>query len=414
MQTLILFEDAGYRNLLPLTYMRPCWALRVGYGCLCDHLIANIRHDECVFYTRPALADVTAERTDAPVHAIPVTEQAWLVNGRLLLTGPLPDGPCPAVQWVGDTPAIIQADRTLLLRLEPEVLQDPAALRRLLADVPEHAFLDRPRLMDYPWDLIHANVDVMEYDWKRLAPKSADTARTEAGVHILNKSAVHIGKDAVLKPGAVIDAEAGAVYIADGAVVSSHVTVQGPCYIGERTLIQPGASIREGTSIGPRCKIGGEIEGSIIHGFSNKQHDGFLGHAYVGEWVNLAADTVNSDLKNTYGNVRVPINGVEVDSGHMFFGLTIGDHAKTGIGQLFATGAVVGFGSNVATGGLGPKFVPSFTWLTAAGSASYDVTRCVDVARRVMARRQITLTAAQEKRFHAIAREAPELEAPER
>ena len=210
----------------------------------------------------------------------------------------------------------------------------------------------------------------------------------------------------------MLDAEHGPIFISEDVTVSANASLEGPCYIGSGSLIQPGAVLRDGMSIGPRCKVGGELESSILHGFSNKQHDGFLGHSYVAEWVNLAADTVNSDLKNTYGTIRVPINGVEVESGLMFVGLTMGDHSKTGIGQMFPTGSVVGFGCNVATCEFAPRFVPSFTWLTPKGAEPYDVERCLGVARRVMARRQVELTKAHEGLFRSVATWAGRWERP--
>jgi len=219
---------------------------------------------------------------------------------------------------------------------------------------------------------------------------------------MLNEAAIHVGRDSVLKPGVVLDAEHGPIFIGESVTIAPNASIEGPCYIGDGSLIQPGAVLRDAMSIGQRCKVGGELESSVIHGFSNKQHDGFLGHSYVAEWVNLAADTVNSDLKNTYGTVRVPINGVEVESGQMFVGLTIGDHSKTGIGQMFPTGAVVGFGSNIATCEFAPKFVPSFTWLTASARKLYELGRCLDVAKRVMGRRQTDMTAAQEALFRQL------------
>jgi UDP-N-acetylglucosamine diphosphorylase/glucosamine-1-phosphate N-acetyltransferase len=140
------------------------------------------------------------------------------------------------------------------------------------------------------------------------------------------------------------------------------------------------------------CKVGGEVEGSIIHSFSNKQHDGFLGHAYLGMWVNLGADTNNSDLKNNYGNVKVYVNGAMVDSGSMFVGLTMGDHAKSGINTMFNTGTVVGVSSNVFGSDFPKKYVPSFAWGGADGMTVYDVDRSIEVARRVMARRKVAMT----------------------
>jgi len=145
------------------------------------------------------------------------------------------------------------------------------------------------------------------------------------------------------------------------------------------------------------CKVGGEVEGSIIHAYSNKQHDGFLGHAYLAMWVNLGADTNNSDLKNNYGSVRVYINGKEVDSGSMFVGLTMGDHSKSGINTMFNTGTVVGVSSNVFGAGFPPKYVPSFSWGGAEGMVTYDIDKGLEVAKRVMGRRKMQLSQAEEK-----------------
>ena len=145
--------------------------------------------------------------------------------------------------------------------------------------------------------------------------------------------------------------------------------------------------IHAGTTIGPVCKVGGEIEASILHGYSNKQHDGFLGHSYVGTWVNIAADCINSDLKNTYGTVRVPINGRPVETGEMFVGMLVGDYSKLGINVSFPTGAVVGFCSSVFAA-QSPKFVPSFVWVDGDAWMSFDEDRGMEIVEKVMARRQ--------------------------
>jgi UDP-N-acetylglucosamine diphosphorylase/glucosamine-1-phosphate N-acetyltransferase len=144
------------------------------------------------------------------------------------------------------------------------------------------------------------------------------------------------------------------------------------------------------------CKVGGEVEGAIIHSFSNKQHDGFLGHAYLGMWVNLGADTNNSDLKNNYGTVKVVIDGTQVDTGSMFMGLVMGDHSKSSINSMFNTGTVVGVSSNVFGSGFPPKSVPSFAWGGSEGMTTYEIERALDVARRVMGRRKVELTKAEE------------------
>jgi UDP-N-acetylglucosamine diphosphorylase/glucosamine-1-phosphate N-acetyltransferase len=199
------------------------------------------------------------------------------------------------------------------------------------------------------------------------------------------------------------------VWIGRRVTILPHCYVQGPAYIGDCSFLQVGTVIHAGTSIGPVCKVGGEIEASIIQGYSNKQHDGFLGHSYVGSWVNIAADCVSSDLKNTYGTVRVPINGRDVDTCELFVGMIFGDHSKTGINVSFPTGSVIGFCSNVLAL-RSPKFVPSFTWIDDGSMEHFDVQRGLAIARKVMARRNRTMTAAEERAFLAVCPQAMNVE----
>ena len=148
-----------------------------------------------------------------------------------------------------------------------------------------------------------------------------------------------------------------------------------------------GARIYGETSIGPGCKIGGEIAETIVHGFSNKQHEGFVGHSYLGEWVNLGAGTDTSDLKNNYSTVRVRLHREIVDSGEMFVGLFMGDHSKCGIGTTFNTGTVVGTCCNIFGSDYPPKYIPSFLWGGSAGFEEHDPDRALETARRAMRRR---------------------------
>ena len=186
--------------------------------------------------------------------------------------------------------------------------------------------------------------------------------------------------------------------------------LQGPCFIGRGSLVQPGSSIRRDTSIGPVCKVGGEIEASIIHGYSNKQHDGFLGHSYVGQWVNLGADTVTSDLKNTYGTIRVHLNGRPVETGQNFVGAIIGDHVKTGIGTILPTGCVLGMAANIFTRGAVANFVPSFSWLTSEGMSDFRIDKGIEIARTVMARRGVELSDEEESLIRSVVELARRIE----
>lgn len=180
--------------------------------------------------------------------------------------------------------------------------------------------------------------------------------------------------------------------IGNNVTVMPNAVIEGPCYIGDHSVIKAGAKIYESTSIGPVCKVGGEVEASIIHGYSNKQHDGFLGHSYIGEWCNLGADTNTSDLKNNYSSVKMNVNGKEVDTGSLFVGLMMGDHSKSGINTMFNTGTTVGVSSNIFGAGFPPKTIPSFAWVDGQDVQGYRLDKAIEVAKIVMARRKVTMT----------------------
>ena len=215
----------------------------------------------------------------------------------------------------------------------------------------------------------------------------------------------HVPEDtgAFIVSGAVLDASDGPIYIGRKVRIFPQSTIIGPVCVWDASWIKVGAQIYENTTIGPVCKVGGEVEESIIHGYSNKQHAGFLGHAYLGTWVNLGAGTNNSDLKNNYGTVKVTLGEKQIDTGLQFVGLTMGDHSKSAINSMFNTGTVVGVCSNIFGFGFPPKYVPSFSW-GAAGETftTYGIEKAIDVARRVMARRSIELTATEATLFRRV------------
>ena len=212
---------------------------------------------------------------------------------------------------------------------------------------------------------------------------------------------VYIHKDAQIEAFVVIDAQNGPVYIDRDVIIYSHTRIEGPAYIGPLCRIV-GAKIREGTSINEGCRIGGEVEESIFHKYVNKYHSGFLGHSYIGEWVNLGALTTNSDLKNNYSNVKVPLNGILMDTGEIKVGCCIGDHSKTGIGTLINTGSIIGVSVNLFGGGLPPKYIPSFLWGGSSGFDVYILKKAIDTARRVMARRNVKMSNAYLKLYQKI------------
>ncbi|HWL92786.1 MAG TPA: putative sugar nucleotidyl transferase [Phycisphaerae bacterium] len=402
---IVLFEDQGYANLLPLVYSRATFNLRCGYTNLREKVEQAYGQKIDAMFVRPSIAAVMAERWKMPVNQVAAdADQLW-INGRVLVRRPLEIPPNSAI-WSGETLVALRLANAPAQRRTTEPLPGNEALRRGTASlqkgvVPSDAF----RIIEYPWNLVHLNAEELLREFTLNGEAQRD-GKVYPNAHILNEKAVHIGRDSTIKPATVLDAEEGPIHIGERVRISPNVTITGPCFIGDDCVIQSGANIRPGTSIGRFCKIGGEVEGSIFHGYSNKQHDGFVGHSYVGEWVNLGADTVTSDLKNTYGNIRVPINGREIDSGEMFVGSIIGDHAKTGINTTLPTGCVIGYAANVLTTRHPPKFVPSFSWLTDDGREENDARRALEVALKVVARRKRVYSAAEQALFMAIAGEA--------
>jgi UDP-N-acetylglucosamine diphosphorylase / glucose-1-phosphate thymidylyltransferase / UDP-N-acetylgalactosamine diphosphorylase / glucosamine-1-phosphate N-acetyltransferase / galactosamine-1-phosphate N-acetyltransferase len=193
----------------------------------------------------------------------------------------------------------------------------------------------------------------------------------------------------------VLDATAGPILIGRRASIQAFTRLAGPCFIGEGSTIT-GGDIR-GSSIGPVCKVRGELSSSIFLGYGNKGHDGFVGHSLIGEWVNLGAGTTTSNLKNTYGPVSVHTPAGVRETGMQFLGTLFGDHAKTGIGLRLTTGTIVGAGANIYGAAMPPKLVPPFAWGDAAPYASWDIEKFLVVAERVMARRSVAMTPAMRR-----------------
>ncbi|MFW6202557.1 MAG: putative sugar nucleotidyl transferase, partial [Gemmatimonadota bacterium] len=309
----------------------------------------------------------------------------------------VPDPPEPPS--LGDRPAALAIDgRVCGLWLPPGTERAPAEAfladpeRNVPADVPVR---DVPgRLLERVWDLIAHNAERVERDIAAAAARAGDRsgAPTPDSVHRLGDAPLVLGRDVEIEPGVVLDLRAGPIRLDDGVRVRAFTRLAGPAYVGPGSTLLGGAV--EAVSIGPVCKVHGELEETIVVGYTNKAHAGFIGHACLGRWVNLGALTTNSDLKNNYGPVRMWTAGGPVETGLTKLGCLLGDHVKTAIGTMIATGAVIGAGSNVF-GSDPPPYLPPFSWGTADPSAAYDLDRFLEVAERVMARRDVRLTDRQ-------------------
>lgn len=223
------------------------------------------------------------------------------------------------------------------------------------------------------------------------------------GVFVDDPARLWLGDDCRLGPGVVIDASDGPVIIDRGVRVLPHVYLAGPLYLGCASRVKAGAALYGETAVGAGCRLAGEIAESQLLPLMNKQHAGFLGHSVVGSWVNLGADTTNSDLKNNYGEIKVNYGLGPVETGSRFVGLMMGEHAKSAIGTTFNTGTTVGFASNVFAAGFPRTCLGNFTWGDGRGRRIYEVDRAVEVARIVMSRRGCEFTPAHAALFQALA-----------
>ena len=252
----------------------------------------------------------------------------------------------------------------------------------------------RGRRVTYLWDLMQANPDLLREDILRFV--SGGLGEIEGEVHptavIRNEHGIVVSKGASVEAFVLLDASSGPICLAPEVIVKSHSTIEGPAFIGEGTQIV-GARIRGGCTIGEHCRVGGEVEQSILQGYVNKYHDGFLGHSYIGSWVNFGAGTTNSDLKNNYSAVRVTLRDKEIDTLQTKVGSFVGDHVKTGIGTLMNTGCVCGMGSNLFGGRRSfSKSIPSFVWGDGVAMEEYRFKDFQETARTVMQRRGIEVS----------------------
>jgi UDP-N-acetylglucosamine diphosphorylase/glucosamine-1-phosphate N-acetyltransferase len=434
--SVVLFEDHRSLDFYPLTLSRPPFLLRS--GCLLALDRAERRSGVTVSYlTRNACAGNLRRACPSSAINVPPEGESLFLNGRLFL-GP---GPDRALREIPGGEAVFAEGLLLAARvpartagalfgllraaLGEEAAERPAGRRgmrlvrrgEVVAEDPE-AIVDRTRALGIRvreaalpgpsriWRLVHENAETIARDLAEFPPASASRFEGPAGgVSIAGPAAsILLGEDVRLSPGVVLDASRGPILLERGVTVEPLAVLAGPLVVGAGSLVRSGARIYPGTSIGPKSKVGGEIEDAIVLGHSNKQHDGFLGHAYVGEWVNLGAGTTVSDLKNNYGAVRVQVDDREEETGERFVGLFAADHVKTGIQSMLNTGTVIGFAANVFGAGFPPKHVPSFAWGGAGGFGTHDLERAVETATVVMARRGVAFDEGDRLLFETLFR----------
>jgi UDP-N-acetylglucosamine diphosphorylase/glucosamine-1-phosphate N-acetyltransferase len=407
MQTCI-FEDEKYLNFEPLIYSRPVYELICGISTIREKAKRLLPNKKLSLHCRKYLETIVkAENPGASVNDFS-DDEILLVNGRVTETEKL-----DSIFHANSSGDIIykSANGIVAARISGANLQ---RFKSNFSDVIETKLFDGIpakeidiKLADYLWDFIYLNGIEIRKDFEFLSQQNKKerldlTKHNFTNVSFVSPEQIFINKSAELKPGVVLDASSGPIYIDKNASIFPNAVIQGPVYIGESSKIKSSATIYPNVSINRVCKVGGEVEDSIILPFTNKQHPGFLGHSYMGSWINIGADTNCSDLQNNYGTIKVQVNGKHIDSGKQFVGLMMGDHSKTAINTMFNTGTVVGFSCNIYGAGFPPKYIPSFAWGGSELMREYKFSKAIETASAVFNRRNKKFSAQDENLFKEI------------
>lgn len=387
--SLILFDDAVAAEWEPFALTRPAGELLFGAFTM-RRRAERVLGAECTLHlAAPHLQGFTEAGAPAvrPFAAAPATGARLFLLSRAV----------PA--WNAGEALTLPADRGCAVEMDGETVgwyappgtpapdthfwENPAD-----AEVPSPAVSLAGRVLRHVWELISLHAEQLRADILAARP-AATRADLPPGAYLRGEHPLVCGTGVSIEPGVVFDTTGGPIWLDDHVTVRALTRLAGPAYIGPRSTVLGGTL--EAVSLGPVCKVRGELAESICLGYVNKAHDGHIGHAYLGRWVNLGAETTNSDLKNNYGTVRLWTPAGETDTGTIKLGCLLGDHVKTGIGLLLNTGTVVGAGSNLYGAAMPPKYVPPFSWGTGEELVEYRLDKFLEVAERAMARRDVEL-----------------------
>lgn len=372
---IVLFDGPERFDLLPLTLTRPIGAIRIGAITIAEKWTAELKAN--VSYMSEAYLG-----EKFPLH---LEKDNMVINASILPDDQL----VAAIAKLGMGERLIANKTVIASRLSDEEISSGN-----WADLKDVLYDGDVNQVRYPWDIFSKNGDEIRKDIKRLGVKKDAYILGTCECNQVIGDDLYLG-EGIMANAVTINTTTGPVYIGNNVKIMEGALIRGPFVACDGAVIKMGAKLYGDTTIGPNCKVGGEVQNVVFQANSNKGHDGYLGNSVVGEWCNLGADTNSSNLKNNYGEVKVynfPKKDL-VGTGKQFCGLIMGDHSKTGINTMLNTGTVVGMCANIFGGGFPPKYIPSYTWGGFANSAVYDITKAKEVAKTVMARRDVEFTA---------------------
>ena len=384
MANIILYDDDVRENLLPLTFTRPVGEIRVGILTVREKWERYLKVDSISHITQDYLID------KFPIH---IEDDNIVINGSVLPSPQL----VQLILGMSPNEALLKNGELIATRLDEQQFGHLISNEEIdeLAgfDIVNTPFLKVNNL----WDIFKINGEAIREDFalltkNRISHPISDTNQVIAPENVFIEEGAQVEC-------AILNASAGPIFIGKNAVVMEGAMIRGPFALGESSTIKMGAKIYGDTTVGPHCKVGGEVTNSVLFGYSNKGHEGYLGNSVLGEWCNLGADTNTSNLKNNYDAVKLWDYTAErfVPTGLQFCGLIMGDHSKTGINTMLNTGTVIGVSANVFGSGYPRNFIPSFTWGGAQKMSTYKTTKAFDTAEKVMARRKLEFDEVEKK-----------------
>jgi UDP-N-acetylglucosamine diphosphorylase/glucosamine-1-phosphate N-acetyltransferase len=383
----LLFDDVKSEHLLPLTFTRPAAELMVGIWTITE---------KWSFYLGHGVSHIPFRSYLSSKYPATYSHDNCYINGRLLPDTSL----ISAVQQLGMGESLWLGDDLLAIRSTEKLERfDHASLALMAQQKREYAA--EVTIISKPFELFLFNGKQIKSDYAAIT-QGRKSLPIDGSNRVVGE-AIFIEEGAVVV-NATLNATAGPIYIGKDAEVMDGAIIRGPFSLGEHSSVKMGAKIYGDTSIGPHSKVGGEVSNSVILGYSNKGHDGFMGNAVIGHWCNWGADTNNSNLKNNYEIVKLwdYVQGRFVSTGLQFCGLIMGDHSKCGINTMFNTGTVIGVGANIFGAGFPRNFLPSFSWGGPQGMETFKLPKFFQTAEKVMERRGILLDAIEKDILTAI------------
>jgi len=365
----ILCDHTEREHLLPLTFTRPVGKIRIGIFTI-DEKWRNYSGAQVSFKTQPYLQDLFPQTT---------TDNNFFVNGALLPTSNIID----EIFALQNEQSLFKGEQWLATRSSHADFTQDSGNRK--------EFTSECHILNRPWLIFQLNAWALQQDFDWITSHRI-SAPVPNYVTLIGEN-IFIEPDAVIMP-SIINATTGPVYIGQHAEIMEGSMVRGSLALLDHAQLKMGAKVYGATTIGPHSRVGGEVNNAVIFGYSNKGHDGFIGNTVVGEWCNLGADTNTSNLKNNYADVKIhsyALNRSE-STGGQFCGLIMGDHAKCGINTMFNTGTVCGIFANVFDSGFPHRRIPDFGWGGASGFKVFRYDDAMEVAERVMERRNVQLT----------------------